>query len=1045
MRIPVYNAEGSVTREAPGRSIRARMDATPFIQAELRKGEVLGAAAQAAGEYANARYKVQVENDLNEAMLGAQETLRTRRDELAKSPNYNRVLDGDDPLWNRETTQIKNELRKKVGKNVYALTQFDAKFGQLELQNRFQLRNDIDRKIAAVAAANQAQLYVNGENMIADSNSLSEIDFVIAGVKLNGKRLVQLGLGKGETLSKQEYAMVLRGTDRALTNFISEQDNSILTLHKIRKVLETENAGEQLDPELQVDPEGQKIYHLLRSLSPSDQKKLIQRAGGMAKFVDGPTLYEQQQNLVLEGVGKQANDTVTTLIDNVTKGYEPSAADIENLQVQIDAAGQTLKPAELAKLNAKVLYFETVIDVAAETKTMNGNQLVEEIDERQKKENKTQTDINVLEYLKSRQSALIKGVNEDAMAWANDQGVITMDPVDYADFASETFVATLQARRDKGKIVQDIYQRESLSLAPVIMTKAETAQVSRMLNEMGPEDDLAFFSSVKLALGEDASILFDQLGDDNGFMSMLGMVNMKNSDAARQIAIGLQMGKDLPDSKISIKSLVAQNSDLSFLKIRQEIFTGIQFEDRGKNDAIINRAVEAMLTYQTQTGELSIDFAELNQEQFRDIVSFALGGSKDGETGGIGQLGDENNPRYYFRPDGVSDDDFKKGLESLQALHPTATSISSILDKGDFTVAMIGTDKNRQPVYALVLPDSNDPMDMGVTQFASFPFSKDPALFTFAQLVQQASFDAQATLKQENIVSSAVTGELKGETTQADVDAYLETTDLINTAAGRHEVVVENAEAISKMRNQQPIQADAKAEELQAEIIPVDADLAETAPEVITEDLAREAMAIMDSVRPPKQDASNRELLEQGRKILAALRKKYPWITSYNYQRLFTAIDDIRRLDSNAQPVGSVGGQVVEGQSKGITGGATDAEIEQLMGTDNAPEVATAQDDEALVVDRPIPAKRANTVLKNTREGNDTKIKVSELWDKNDNDGRYLRNVIISGFSEKQRQSPSFHIEILILKMRDNGWKITAPEAKKMLDTYKQENPEWFE
>ena len=54
------------------------------------------------------------------------------------------------------------------------------------------------------------------------------------------------------------------------------------------------------------------------------------------------------------------------------------------------------------------------------------------------------------------------------------------------------------------------------------MTKAETAQVSRMLNEMGPEQDLAFFSSVNLALGEDASILFDQLGDDNGFMSMLG-------------------------------------------------------------------------------------------------------------------------------------------------------------------------------------------------------------------------------------------------------------------------------------------------------------------------------------------------------------------------------------------------------------------------------------------------------------------------------------------------------------------------------------------
>ena len=104
---------------------------------------------------------------------------------------------------------------------------------------------------------------------------------------------------------------------------------------------------------------------------------------------------------------------------------------------------------------------------------------------------------------------------------------------------------------------------------------------------------------------------------------------------------------------------------------------------------------------------------------------------------------------------------------------------------------------------------------------------------------------------------------------------------------------------------------------------------------------------------------------------------------------------------------------------------------------------ATA-DDEALVVDRPIPAKRANTVLNNTTENNNAKIKVSNLWNKNHGDGRYLRDKIISSFSEKQRQSPSFHIEILILEMRDNGWEITAPEAKKMLETYKQENPDWF-
>lgn len=70
----------------------------------------------------------------------------------------------------------------------------------------------------------------------------------------------------------------------------------------------------------------------------------------------------------------------------------------------------------------------------------------------------------------------------------------------------------------------------------------------------------------------------------------------------------------------------------------------------------------------------------------------------------------------------------------------------------------------------------------------------------------------------------------------------------------------------------------------------------ETAPE-ITEDLAREAKIIVDSFPGLKQGASSREKINQGRKILAALRKKYPWITRANYQRLLTAINGIKRLD----------------------------------------------------------------------------------------------------------------------------------------------------
>jgi hypothetical protein len=99
MRIPVFRAQGGATTEAPGRSIRSRMDAAPFVNAALRQGETVGEFASAVGQYAETRYKVAIENRLNESLLGADETLRTRADELAESNDYTRALDGDDPIW----------------------------------------------------------------------------------------------------------------------------------------------------------------------------------------------------------------------------------------------------------------------------------------------------------------------------------------------------------------------------------------------------------------------------------------------------------------------------------------------------------------------------------------------------------------------------------------------------------------------------------------------------------------------------------------------------------------------------------------------------------------------------------------------------------------------------------------------------------------------------------------------------------------------------------------------------------------------------------
>ncbi len=827
MRIPVYNANATATREAPGQSLRARMNATPFIQAELRKGEVLQTAAQAAGEYANARYKVQVENDLNEAMLGAQETLRTRRDELAKSTDYNRVLDGDNPIWNQETAQIKNELRKKVGKNRYALSQFDAKFGQLELQNRFQLRNDIDRKIAAVAAANQAQLYVNGENTIANSNSLSEIDFVIAGVKLNGDRLVQLGLGKGENLSKQEYAMVLRGTQRALNNLVNSSDSSVLTVHEIHKALRDKSTDA---PEGEgVSPEGQKVYHLLRSLSKADQSELIKNAGGASEYVDGPTIFEKNQRLITAEIGKQAEGTLDQYIKNTEIGEIPSDADVGALQVQLDAARQSQTPAEYAELAAKVEYFNTVKVAAAEMKEMNGNDLREEIEKRETVKDKSQTQIDVLQFMRGRLNALDTAVENDPLPWANTNGVVTLNDVDYGNFITQDgqpnpeFIEALQKRMAQSLEVQGVYQRTSLALAPVIMTKAETAQVSRMLNEMGPEQDLAFISSVQAALGPDASrLLFAQLGDDAPLMSFVGGLYASGfgTEAAIDIAAGLEFEDQVKISSITNKAGEPINLDF----IMADVFAGYPDTYQAGLDPVIIQSVEAILTYRVKNRQIDISVdGEFSQDDLRKVFSYVMGGSKDGETGGIGTL-DNDNESYYHRPDGVTDDQFSTALvNNLGDLFPDGKERINQTLNNNFTVQMVDqTDPGREPIYQLYVTDGSELANPLTTQAVGV--GDDPYQFTYSMLVgvgvtkelaAEKSAAEELAEKQARLIASGSETKLEG------VDPTL-------LAKAQADLAVEQADAEIAMAKfggqgltdaiERTEAADAKKAELQAEI-----------------------------------------------------------------------------------------------------------------------------------------------------------------------------------------------------------------------------------
>ena len=146
MRIPVYRSQGRPTSEAPGARITARMNAQPFVQAELQKGAIATEVANQVGEYANMRYKMITETQKNEAIFSAKEGLMALSSQLEKDKDVGNIFDGE-LKYAQGVKSVYDTMRSTVGKNKYALQDFDNSFRQMEIPIKFRLQEVIDLKI----------------------------------------------------------------------------------------------------------------------------------------------------------------------------------------------------------------------------------------------------------------------------------------------------------------------------------------------------------------------------------------------------------------------------------------------------------------------------------------------------------------------------------------------------------------------------------------------------------------------------------------------------------------------------------------------------------------------------------------------------------------------------------------------------------------------------------------------------------------------------------------------------------------------------------
>ena len=348
MKIPVYTAQGQLQSTTPGRQIRARKSVDAAVQSEMAKAAPGMALTEAIGNYATTRYKIQTQNNLDEAMLDAQEALQERRRELAKSANYGKVLDGDDPIWDKETEQLKRDLLKKVGGDRYALQQFNSRFRQLEMQNRFSLRDSIDARIKMAANKNRTRKLQNAEDALANGTDLADITFFLKDIVQDKERLAKIGAGNLDILTEQERQLLNKGAYRALERAAEEAPEGTKFLEDVRKALRDEKTLTDEGATL-MSPDKLYVYGLMKMLDPNDRARIMKSVAGDQAFLEGPTAAEklamENQKAVAQQFSKSYSENIEVRMDEIAKGNAQSEDQMFQLQNSIEQILPSLEPA----------------------------------------------------------------------------------------------------------------------------------------------------------------------------------------------------------------------------------------------------------------------------------------------------------------------------------------------------------------------------------------------------------------------------------------------------------------------------------------------------------------------------------------------------------------------------------------------------------------------------------------------------------------------------------------------------------------------------
>ena len=318
MQIPVYKSQLRPTSEAPGARITARMNAQPFVNAALQKGAIGTEIINQVGEYANMRYKMIVETQKNEAIFSAKEALMGLSSTLEKSTDFANIFDGENK-YKEGVNGVYDEMRAIVGKNKYALQDFDNSFRQMEIPIKFRLKEVVDiriekRRQAALKALQDQQIATLSDpnlDMTVDELAMSQ-----AGLTSIHNRAVAAGGINPEIMGDVSQKILSKALENLIPAYAGKDLSTALDLVKVLNQIDLVRKKE-IDPsdiKVDFDQIPPHVLNMLQAVPAEEAAAVVQNTLKMAtSFFSAQEKLDDENEEEQNKANKRSLNAITSL------------------------------------------------------------------------------------------------------------------------------------------------------------------------------------------------------------------------------------------------------------------------------------------------------------------------------------------------------------------------------------------------------------------------------------------------------------------------------------------------------------------------------------------------------------------------------------------------------------------------------------------------------------------------------------------------------------------------------------------------------------